>query len=119
MFLMTSVMSNSSQIQPYQRKSFGVIVLMDRLFLIDSTYCWRLFCDLKSLFCSHRLHSLHGGGFPLCIVVWRCLGGGAGEEDEVIFGLKDLREMRLVKPPLKASNRKCQVAAWHVTVQCW
>lgn len=78
MFLMTSVMRSSSQIQPDQRKSFDGSVF-----------------DLKSLFCSHRLHSLHGGSFPLCIVVWRCLGGAAGEEDEVIFGLKDLREMKL------------------------
>ena len=70
---------------------------MELLFLKDSPYCYRYFVILnKSLLCSHRLQVLHRGGFPLCIVVLRRPGRGAGEEDEVIFGLKDLQEMKLV-----------------------
>lgn len=104
-------MSSRSQIQPYQKGEFGFDP-PDGPCVSDTQHLLlEVFPDLKSLFCSHRLQSLHGGGFPLCIVVWRCLGGGAGEEDEVIFGLKDLQEKKPVKARLNVSKSKCQVAS--------
>lgn len=119
-FLMTSVMSSSSQIRLNQKLSFQFDPDSD--FHTQHLFFW-VFSDLKSLFCSHRLQLLLGGGFPLGVVVWPGLGGVAGEEDEVIFGLKDLREMKPVKPRLNASNGKCRVAAQHVIIgrklQCW
>lgn len=44
------------------------------------------------------------GGFLLCGVVRRRPSGGAGEEDEVIFGLKDLQETKLVTPGPNVSD---------------
>lgn len=58
-------------------------------------------------------------------MVWRCLGGGAGEEDEVIFGLKDLREMKLVKPRLNVSNSSVRLLhstsllRGNYSMHCW
>lgn len=87
-------------------KSFGFDAV-DGSSVSDTQHLlWSVFCELKSLFCPHRLQSLLAGRFALCVVVRRGLGGGAGEEDEVIFGLKDLRETELVKPRLNVSNSR-------------
>lgn len=47
---------------------------------------------LHSLFRSHRLRSLLDGGFLLGFVDGRRFSGRAGEEDQVVFGLRDLWE---------------------------
>lgn len=44
-------------------------------------------------------------------MVWRCLGGGAGEEDELIFGLKDLRD--------EAGETSTEVSGWCIARDYW
>lgn len=45
-------------------------------------------------FVSHRLRSLLDGGFPFGLVGRRRFAGAAGEQDQVVFGLRDLREAK-------------------------
>lgn len=43
---------------------------------------------------SHRLRSLLDGGFLLGLVGGRRFTGRAGEQDQVVFGLRDLWEIK-------------------------